>query len=507
MPDTAKSNQSIKAFSCGIVTVTLVVTFASLIGNVVHHDVWHEMAVAREAFANAFPVRDVYAYSGTGIPYIAYEWGAGALALAAVSVGGGYGLAALNLLLAAVWATLIGLRLRSEKLPFAIAAVCAALMILPVIASFKPVTAQVYSAVLFGILLTFLALDKGGNRKWIAAWLPLWIVWISLHGGIVVAGAFLAATILERVLRREPWKHLAWVLAAMLALIPVNPNGFSYYGYLVRTFTMPRTIISEWDPLWLVKTFDLDNALFLILAGVMIYTLWSERWRGIPGVIGMLMLAAGAARAWKVMPLFALAWLFAIPRPFSRTPLGLALARFYDRWHTAAGSLALALLVFAAAITVKNRPWLVSVPGTPDRSSSSSLLLYAVGPVEYMQSVGFKGNLLTSFMDGSYVLWKLGPKVKIGCDSRYDLVYSDEWVTKTAAAYTKGDDTAIKEVLAAHPTDAVLVRTKSPLLRKLAAKPEWRRVYRDDGYHMYARKELKLPVRDRSGQIITGSIP
>lgn len=489
-------------------TLTIIVIFVSLIGGVVHHDVWHEMAVARDALANhAFPARDVYAYTGTGAPFVAYEWGAGALALAAVSLGGAYGLAALNLLLAAIWATLIALRLRSEKLPFAIAALCAALMVLPITASFKPVTAQVYSAVLLGVLLSFLALDKGGSRKWIGAWLPLWVLWINLHGGIVVAGGFLAATILERVLRGEPWKHLAWVLAAMAALIPVHPNGFAYYSYLVRTFTMPRTIISEWNPFWLVNTFDLENALFFVLAGLMAYTVWSERWRGVPGVIGVVLLAAGAARAWKVMPLFALAWLFAIPRPLSRTALGLALARIYDRWHTAVGSLALALLVFAAAITVKNRPWVASVPGTPAPSSSSSLLLYAVGPVEYLQSVGFKGNLLTSFMDGSYVLWKLGRKVKIGCDSRYDLVYSDDWVTKTAAMFNKADDAAIKEVLAAHPTDAVLVRAKSPLLKKLASKHEWRRVYRDDGYHLYVRKELKLPVVDRSGHLITGSIP
>lgn len=507
MPDTSKPNPSLKTFSCWIVTVTMIVTFASLIGNVVHHDVWHEMAVAREAIArHAFPARDVFAYSGTGIPFIAYEWGAGALSLAAVTVGGAYGLAALNLLLASAWAGLIAFRLRSGRLPFAIAAICAALVILPAVANFKPVTAQAYSTVLFGVLLTFLALDKGGHRKWIAAWLPLWVLWINLHGGLVVAGGFLAVTILERALRKEPWKHLACVLAAMVALIPVHPNGFAYYGYLVRTFTMPRTIITEWNPLWLVSTFDLANSIFFLIAGILVYTVWREGWRGVPGVIGLVLLAFAAGRASKVLPMFALAWLFVIPIPFARTPVGVALSRAYDRWHTAAGSLALALLVIAAVMTVKNRPWVATVPGTP-ADGSPSPLLYAVGPVQYMESVGFKGNLLTSFMDGSYVLWKLGPKVKIGCDSRYDLVYSDEWVTETASAYTKADDPAVKAVLGAHPTDAVLVRTKSPLAKKLAAAHEWRRVYRDDGYHMYARKGLKLPAVDRSGGVITGSIP
>jgi hypothetical protein len=77
---------------------------------VIDLDVFHEMALIREALAlGRIPTEDLFAYTPTVSPSVDHEWGTGAvLYLATVVLGGGtYGLAVLRLVLLAAIAACV----------------------------------------------------------------------------------------------------------------------------------------------------------------------------------------------------------------------------------------------------------------------------------------------------------------------------------------------------------------------------------------------------------------
>ena len=70
------------------------------------------------------------------------------------------------------------------------------------------VRAQMYSFVLLAALLYLLEIDRRGDRRWIALWLALYVVWANLHGGFLVGAGLFFLHWLEQWLRGEPHRHL-----------------------------------------------------------------------------------------------------------------------------------------------------------------------------------------------------------------------------------------------------------------------------------------------------------
>src|SRR5262249_21989569 len=117
-------------------------------------------------------------------------------------------------------------------------------------AGFSTVRAQMYSFVLLAALLYLLDLDRRGQRKWIALWLPLYVAWANLHGGFLVGAGVFFLHWTEQWLRGEPHRHLLLVGLAMIPLALFTPYGAHYPAYLFQALTTDRSHIPEWDSLW-----------------------------------------------------------------------------------------------------------------------------------------------------------------------------------------------------------------------------------------------------------------
>ncbi|HWQ56831.1 MAG TPA: hypothetical protein VN442_24300 [Bryobacteraceae bacterium] len=490
-------------------SLTLVLLFLATLGPSLHHDVWHQMALARESLELGYvPPLDRFAYTPTVTPSVQHEWGAGFVALWLARLAGAEGLGVFNLLLAGGTVLICVLFLRRSGIGFPLSFGGAfAVVGLANYTFVTPLTAQSYSVLMTALLLYALRQDRAGGRLWIAWWLPLFVLWANLHGGIVVGFAILLAHVVEQAWRKRPWLHIALLLPAMLLLIGLNPYGRSYYSFLLHAYGMPRPFIPEWDPFWLLPPASPRAVLFLAAVALFGYAV---RRRGVRNVIGFLMvlgLVIGAAKTMKLVPFFALAWLFVVPGALRETPLGGWVESLFRRRQTAVVLVCVAAIPWCLGTLWREHPWSPVIAGEPSSSWRGRGFCYPVGPVEYLKSIGFKGNAMTFFRHGPYVSWKLHPDVKVSCDSRYEVAFPPALVDDNFRFYLHDVARVFDKVLGGYPTDIVIVDRRFPLAKKMAAQAAWKRVYSDDGFEVYARPGLPLPVVSRTGTRITGSIP
>src|SRR5262249_2003308 len=107
-------------------------------------------------------------------------------------------------------------------------------------------------------------------------------------------------------------------------------------------------------------------------------------------------------------------------------------------------TIALAVVVVALVVDL-----LVLTPWEPVVSRKE----YPVGAVEFLRLNELHGNLATPFNWGEYVLWKVGPSVKVSLDGRYEAVYS-EAVAEDTFRFERGTGDW-RRLLRDYPTEMV----------------------------------------------------
>jgi len=477
-------------------------------GAVVDPDLWHEMALFRAALALGWlPLRDLFAYTPTVFPSVHHEWAAGAIGYAVARGLGGAGLVALR------YALLFGLLAicwqvnRARQVRFAVVAPTAMLALLLVDAGFSTVRAQMYSFVLLAALLYLLELDRRGHRTWIALWLALYVVWLNLHGGFLVGVGLYFLHWLETWLRGEPHRHLLFAGIAMLPLMLVTPYHVHYPAYLFHALTTNRSHVPEWGSLGSAGGAGAIGAYAASLL-VLAYCVRSGG-RRLRGLALVLATAAYALTAQRMLPLYGIVWLCYVPSYLAPTPLGAHLARAWARRPLQLAFWVASILVFSAAAWPA-QPWRARVPGERDPRLATQHMIYPVGAVNYLAQHGFAGNVLVGFDWGSYLSWKLYPKVKVSMDSRFEVAYPPE-VEAEQYAFFSGEP-GWQRLLDAEPyraTDLILAPRflASRIHEKLADLPGWQRVYRDKSFELFARDRSALPHVDRPDASDEGSFP
>jgi hypothetical protein len=485
-------------------------------------DMFHEMALVRESLsAGRLLNEDVHAYTPTVSPVIHHEWATGAVLYAvAVSAGlGGGGVLALRILLFAIMAACCWWRLRLAGAPRAAIVVLAPIAITMMAVGTTPVRAHLFTFAFTAVLLAFFELDRRGARWWLAAWLPLYVLWLNLHGGFVVgAGLFglhaaerLVATWRDRGAVRpalEAHRHLLLGGGAMLVLLLANPYGTEYVPYLWHALRLERPLVAEWAPLWDSRVQGEYVMFYVASLLVLAYSLLrAPDPLRLPGLLLVLVTAFMAARSQRLLPVHAIVWIAHVPGYLTATELHRMIESIWARHRALLAGVALAFAVVASARSIHLRFWELQVPAV----DASASIRYPVGAVDYLAEHGFRGNLMTPFSAGAFVSWKLYPAVLIGMDSRYEVAYPTGAVEENVALYAAS--LGWDEILLRYPTDAVLVPLQSRLYETLetagAQSSGWVRVYHDDGYAVFARSAVaeRLPAADRSGEMIVGRFP
>lgn len=464
-------------------------------------DLFHEMALIRDAVRlGHLPLVDTLAYTPTVYPTIHHEWGTGVILYLVSTTWGGTGLLLLKYLLSIGIA--VGCVACARRRGASLIALCS-LAPMPVLLSwlgFTTVRAQMFTLLFSVALLYALDRDREGRRWWIAPWLLVYTAWLNLHGGFIVGLIFFAAHTLEQLLRRKPARHLILTGLAMLMLVFVNPYGPAYVSYLWRALGMDRPAIEEWAPIW--TTFAPIAAMYVMSLLLVVYAVAKCGIRKMPGLMIVLLAAYAAMRHQRHASIYAVVWLCYVPAYIESTVLGHVLIRLWERRPKLTRLLWATVGLACLVSVIIDKPWELSLPANPGEHPR---LTYPVGAVQHLTQVGFEGNLMTPFVEGAFVAWKLSPKVKISIDGRYEVAYPPGSLEEHRTFYAASP--GWRDILAKYPTDLVLTPADDPIAEALADQDGWSLVYRDDAYELFARPGLELPTSDRRGQVLVGSFP
>ncbi|MHB1319862.1 MAG: hypothetical protein ACYCYF_14710, partial [Anaerolineae bacterium] len=232
-------------------------------------DVWGHLRYGLDNLAAGKVLRtDIYSYLTRPGTWVNHEWLAEVSFGLAYRIGGPAGLVALKLLLA--FASLSAIYAAARERGAGVAGGCVACLgaaagLTPILGAVRP---QMYTVLGFSVLLMILVLrDRHPRVVW---WLvPLYVVWTNAHGGFLAGVAFLGLSVMlegiagiqrsgsVRGLVRGPFGVLAAAALASLGSTLLNPYGFGLWSFLLKTATVARPEIVEWQPLASFGTYTL----------------------------------------------------------------------------------------------------------------------------------------------------------------------------------------------------------------------------------------------------------
>ena len=379
----------------------------------------------------------------------------------------------------------------------------------------RTVRPQLFSYFFF--LLLLLAIHAADNGRVRALWLipPIIAVWANFHGAFVAGLGLLAVWSAARIAaigyeaakgqagRRhlQPTKlppspsRFSWIkpclaialpaLAALLAAT-LNPYGPRLLAFLWQTATVPRPDIMEWQPVDVTKT-----------EGVAYLRFWRRRfgrWRPRPGgprrpcwphlpappFCRSRRCGTCPWRPWRLP-----CWPVLISLPHGSDGLAHPRRSKPSPAGTQVGWAA-SLLPASAAIVLSGATLHCSTRIAIDPQHAA----FPARAVAMIRSSGVRGNMAVYFDWGEYVLWHLGPQIKVSYDGRRETVYSEAVRQLNSNwAWGVGEWDAL---LDRHPTDLALLDKRLPGCNLMRLKPGWKLVYEDSLAAVFVRDKAEL---------------
>lgn len=484
-------------------------------------DIWDEGGVPRD---------DAYSFlSGEG-PWVNHEWLAEAVMAAAWRLGGEPALVLLKVAVALALTFLIGRRLRrrgASHLSAALLAVVGLIAMLPSVGSLRP---QIFSV--FFVVLGLRLLDESGPGARCRWWLPAMVaVWANLHGGVLLGVLLVISWLaIEAVSSRRgslPWGPpagdgrdaglpvgrgavmagpragaVSFAQAALtVAALAANPYGPGLVRFLAAA-SLPRRELAEWQPLALEW---FDGLSYAAGVGAVVVAMGAGRnapsW---PARVTLVWLAVLPLLARRHHPFFlAAALVLAMPAAIEvmqrwvarRWPEAFRPSRPDGRWHPA---LVWAMVIEAVVLAAAAVPRMRCIRVDP--------AAYPVRAVEILRRAGVEGEMAVFFDWGGYVLWRLGPRIRVSIDPRRETVYSSDAIAANLA-WTLGEPAG--DAVVAAPVSLALVGPAWPAFARLQGSGEWRLAYADATSALFVRagSPQAEPVLEAARGVTAGAAP
>jgi hypothetical protein len=466
-------------------------------------DLWGHVRFGQDILGTGLIVQaDPYSYRTSPEFWINHEWLSEVIFAAIFNQAGPRGLIVFKVLAGLLIMGLTFAHLRRRGMGPYRSVLLLILLGIPFHMGLGTVRPQILTYLLF--LVELLVLERTATGGEASFWaLPLvFAVWVNLHGGVLAGAGVLLIWIPIRLHAvvvddsrtgaeklRDVTRLLLPGMAAGLALL-LNPYGPVLIQFLLRTATVARPEIVEWAPLSLSS---LPGFFYLGLLALAIYGLAaSERRRGPESLLIFAVSAILALQSNRHYPLFAMSLVVLTGehitdvvnrwRPLTRPIPG-------QRRLLPALCVVCSLFLIGLSLPrfgcIRIKPFYTSFPARA---------------VELLKRSGVQGNVAVPFGWGEYVIWHLGPGVKVSIDGRRETVYSDE-VYRQSRDLERGSG-RWDALLKSQPlTDLVLTANGSPTANLLSRTDGWTALYQDtyavifvrDGFPSLTRL-LQTPV-------------
>jgi hypothetical protein len=470
----------------GIVALVLAVVFFASARTHADPDLWGHVRFGQDILNDGIPTTDSYSYLTAGSRWINHELLPEILFAAFFSLLGVPGLVGLKVCLVLGTIGLVYWSLCRNGMHVLRAGMMVMIVLMLMSVGLWTIRPQLFTYLFFLMTLLLLKQAEAGSKMAFVALPVTMIVWANSHGGflagLAVLGIWTATHFVLWLLRHRAQDQSRYLGPAGLSVLAVfcvggtlvNPYGPDLLAFLLRTATVARPEIGEWQPIAVGSPEGVAYLVALAVSGAAL--LRSQRPRSPALMAVFLATALLPLHALRHLPLFAVSFAILI---------GEHLADTWNQWSPSDGSSQRRLppvVGFAAALAfvVAALPYFHCIRIEP------SFIRFPARAVALMQRAGVQGNLATFFDWGEYIIWHLGPGVRVSIDGRRETVYSQEaYARGLQFLYGVGDWDAI---LDSPQADMALVGRDQPTYNLMRVKPGWLLVYEDSRTGLFARE-------------------
>lgn len=349
-----------------------------------------------------------------------------------------------------------------------------------------PVRCQLFSFLFFTIFLYILELARNGKQKYLW-YLPLiMIIWNNLHGGSVAGIGLIVLYIVGEFLNTKSVKNYILTLLATLAVLPINPWGFEYLGFLFNANTMDRSYILEWWGLFSSDitisklTFKFKLYTLILLLTEAIFLIMNFKLKKIkPDATKFLVVLTSLIFSIlhvKLIP-FAVILMMCFLYDDFYTVFNTLTKNFFNRIAMAKDAIVYVIIIIFAISAIKINgfgPYL-------------NVFRFPLRAVEFVKINNLKGNILQDFSNGSYVSYKLYPNNKIFMDGRYEEVYAPALLKLYNDFCTASPNW--DELLKLYPPDIMILEKKYLVFKKLKADKNWKEIFEDGATGVFVKTQ------------------
>jgi len=455
------------------------------------YDLWGYLAFGRLFWENGFPYHDVFSYVPTKATWIYHEWLIGVIFFPIYEKFGAVGLQLLRY--AIMMATLAfivstALRRNGNKLAVGIALFLAGNGLTY---GYAPVRAQVFTYLFFTLFIYVLERYKKENKPYLLWCLPLIeIVWCNIHGGFVAGIGLIGLYALGEGLARRPFiPYLKITLVTILATL-VNPYGFSYWIFIIRAITLPRSDITEWMsvPKAIASgNYRDETILFAAILLITVFLMVRSKKKNLTDIVVLAVTAFLGFTSIRHIILFFLAFGAYVPVQISEYMDSLKRDPKIEPALNKVRKPVLLLLslVFLVLASLSCRHFIYS----PRFALVTPMNFYPVRALEWIETRRWQGNVIPNFEWGEYVIWRTYPRCRVSMDGRLETVYGTE-LQKEYFDFLHGR-AGWQVFLKKYAHDMVLIKKGSRTDSLMREQQEWRLAYEDGLSTIFLRQERK----------------
>src|SRR5688572_11373434 len=367
-------------------------------------DLWGHVRFGQDILADGITYTDPYSYLSGEQPWINHELLAEVLFGAAFTSLGTPGLVILKVLLILIPVGLLFRRLMKQGLHPLRAGIVIVVVLMLMSVGIWTIRPQLLTYLLFMLTLLFIDAAEKGSRFALWALPAVILVWSNSHGGFLAGLGVVAIWVCGHFVLRlfspaakisaEPrLLSLGVVAVACASAALVNPYGLNLLLFLLRTGTVARPEIGEWQP---ISIGNPEGIVYLLTVTVSAAVLFFSQKSRRPALLAVFFVTAILPLiAVRHVPLFAISF---------GVLIGEHLADVWNRKSPSRSSSERALLPLSA--------WIASVvflagaiPYFGCVRVNRSFIRYPARAVALMKQAGVQGNVATFFDWGEYIIW------------------------------------------------------------------------------------------------------
>jgi hypothetical protein len=463
-----------------IVFATIATIWSLDLTGAVQADTWLTLLGGREILAHGIPRHDALAVMSHGRDWIDQQWLAQLFFYEVYRLGGMGLLLRLNLVL---FMLPLGLALWAARRSGASAARTLLVAIPALLLTGTFVRAQVLSELLFVPIFLLLVRESRRPSRRVLLVFPILVLWANLHGTVVVAAALVAAlgaTELLRALRTARRPTPALGRAAALLVLPWLCVLATPYGLEIATYyrsTMNNPLLARYVSEWAAPTlFSLWGMLFFpfAFAAVLLVGLRPRRLNAFE-LAGLAITLVSALLAVRSVVWFSFVCVILVPRLLedvwpTRIPAVLPKREHVFRIAATAASVVLFLVVWGKPITTLKHQW-------PDSATAKVAQIMKAHP---------QAKVLASEEYADWLLFRVPEaRGRIAFDGRWEILTHQQ--LQDAMRYLIDPNPYTLRLDRGYSLIVLDPKQHGKLVRTLAARPDLRRVFRDDRVVIYER--------------------